>query len=97
MGSDGTAGLQAFRAQGNMPNLFNSTDIATLFLDKDLNLRHFTEKARQIISLRGTAIGRPLSDLTTHLEYPGLLDDMREMLRTMVVVEKPIRSRAGPW
>ena len=84
-------------AQSDMRNLLNSTDIATLFLDNDLNVRRFTEKARKIISLRDADIGRPLSDLTSQLEYPGLQEDVQEMLRTMVVAEKQIRSRDGQW
>ena len=59
-------------AQSDMQNLLNSTDIATLFLDKNLNVRRFTEQVKRIINLRDTDIGRPLSDLTTTLNYPGL-------------------------
>jgi len=84
-------------AQSDMRNLLNSTDIATLFLDMDLNVRRFTEKARQIISLRESDIGRPLSDLSTHLDYPNLQDDVRDMLRTMVIAERQVRSVDGKW
>jgi len=84
-------------AQSDMRNLLNSTDIATLFLDNDLNVRRYTEKARKIISLRDSDVGRPLSDLTSQLEYPGLQDDVQEMLRTMVISEKQIHSRDGQW
>jgi two-component system, chemotaxis family, CheB/CheR fusion protein len=59
-------------AQSDMQNLLNSTDIATLFLDKDLNVRRFTEQIKRIINLRDADIGRPLSDLTTTLNYPEL-------------------------
>lgn len=84
-------------AQSDMRNLLNSTDIATLFLDRDLNVRRFTERARKIISLRDSDVGRPLSDLTTHLDYPELQVDVRDMLRTLIVSEKEIRSREGQW
>ena len=47
--------------------------------------------------LRDSDVGRPLSDLTTHLVYPDLQADVREMLRTLVVSEKQIRSREGQW
>ena len=84
-------------AQSDMRNLLNSTDIATLFLDRELNVRRYTEKALKIISLRDSDIGRPLSDLASQLEYPGLQEDVQEMLRTMVVAEKQIHSRDGRW
>ena len=84
-------------AQSDMRNLLNSTDIATLFLDRELNVRRFTERARKIISLRDSDVGRPLSDLTTHLEYPELQADVRDMLRTLVVSERQIRGSEGHW
>jgi two-component system, chemotaxis family, CheB/CheR fusion protein len=84
-------------AQSDMRNLLNSTDIATLFLDLDLNVRRFTDRARNIISLRDSDIGRPLGELTTQLEYTGLETDVREMLRTLVPKEAEIRSREGQW
>lgn len=84
-------------AQSDMRNLLNSTDIATLFLDKSLHVRRFTERARKVISLRDGDVGRPLSDLTSSLDYPTLEDDVRDMLRTLVVCEKQVRSREGRW
>ena len=84
-------------AQSDMRNLLNSTDIATLFLDKSLHVRRFTERARKVISLRDGDVGRPLSDLTSSLDYPSLEEDVRDMLRTLVVSEKQVRSREGHW
>ena len=84
-------------AQSDMRNLLNSTDIATLFLDKSLHVRRFTERARKVISLRDGDVGRPLGDLTTSLDYPTLEEDVRDMLRTLVVSEKQVRSREGRW
>jgi two-component system CheB/CheR fusion protein len=84
-------------AQSDMRNLLNSIDIATLFLDKSLHVRRFTERARKVISLRDGDVGRPLGDLTTSLDYPTLEEDVRDMLRTLVVSEKQVSSREGRW
>jgi len=84
-------------AQSDLKNLLNSTDIAMLFLDKDLNVRRYTERASKIINLRDSDIGRPLSDLTTSLEYPTLQDDALETLRTLVFSEKQILTSDGRW
>jgi hypothetical protein len=80
-----------------MSNLLNSTNIATRFLDKSLQVRRFTERARKVISLRDGDVGRPLSDLTTSLDYPTMEEDVRQMLRTLEVSEKQVRSREGHW
>ena len=84
-------------AQSDLKNLLNSTDIAMLFLDKKLNVRRYTERASKIISLRESDIGRPLSDLTTSLQYPTLQDDANETVRTLVISEKQILTSDARW
>jgi two-component system CheB/CheR fusion protein len=84
-------------AQSDMKNLLNSTDIAMLFLDQDLNVRRYTDRASKIINLREIDIGRPLSDLTTSLQYPTLQDDARETLHTLKFSEKQILAGDGRW
>lgn len=84
-------------AQSDMKNLLNSTDIAMLFLDQNLNVRRYTERATKIINLRDGDIGRPLSDLTTSLQYPSLHDDAQETLRTLMFSEKQIQTNDQRW
>ena len=84
-------------AQSDLKNLLNSTEIAMLFLDQSLNVRRFTDRAAKIINLRDSDIGRPLSDLTTSLQYPALPDDAHETLRTLVFSEKQIQSSDQRW
>ena len=84
-------------AQSDMKNLLDSTQIATLFLDNQLNVRRFTEKTQSIVNLRESDVGRPLSDLTSTLDYADLLADARETLRTLATCEKQIASRDGRW
>jgi two-component system CheB/CheR fusion protein len=84
-------------AQSDMKNLLNSIEIAILFLDQDLNVRRYTDRAAKIISLRESDVGRPLSDLTTSLQYPTLQDDARETLRTLVFSEKQVPTNDGRW
>ncbi len=84
-------------AQSDMRNLLNSIDIATLFLDGDLNVRRYTEQSRKIFSLREADIGRPISDLSSTLLYPDLQDDIREVLRTLVFCEKSVSTTDGHW
>ncbi len=84
-------------AQSDMQNLLNSTDIATLFLDRDLNVRRFTDKIARIVHLREGDIGRPLSDLATTLIYPELQADTKETLRTLAFCEKQIATTDGRW
>ena len=79
-------------AQSDLKNLLNSIEIAILFLDQDLNVRRYTNRAAKIINLRDTDVGRPLSDLTSSLEYPELHQDAQQTLQTLVFSEKQIET-----
>lgn len=84
-------------AQSDMKNLLNSTEIAPLFLDRELNVRRFTEQAQSLIKLRDSDVGRPLSDLSSSLDYPGLKTDAQQTLRTLASSEKQVASSDGRW
>jgi two-component system CheB/CheR fusion protein len=84
-------------AQSDMQNLLNSTDIATLFLDNQLNVRRYTEQIARVIHLREGDIGRPLSELASTLLYPDFHADVKETLRTLAFSEKQIATSDGRW
>ena len=81
----------------DMKNLLNSTDIATLFLDKELKIRRFTFQLTKIIKLIKSDIGRPFTDLVSDLIYPGLVSDAFEVLSTLVFIQKQIPTKDGRW
>ena len=85
------------RANDDMKNLLNSTEIATLFLDKNLNIRRFTDQVTNIIKLRTADIGRPFTDLVTDLEYPEIDSHARQVLKTLVSVETAITTHNHRW
>jgi len=85
------------RVSNDMNNLLNSTDIATLFLDKNLKIRWFTVSATKIFKLIQSDIGRLFTDQFTYLNYPEMFEDAREVLRTLVFKEKPVSTHDGRW
>jgi two-component system, chemotaxis family, CheB/CheR fusion protein len=85
------------RVNNDMKNLLNSTDIATLFLDKELNIRRYTNQTTKIFKLIKSDIGRPFTDQASDLDYPELVDDAREVLRTLVFIQKQISTKDGRW
>ena len=54
-----------------MKNLLNSTDIATLFLDGELNVRRFTTPTAKIIKLIPSDVGRPITDIARSSTIPS--------------------------
>ncbi len=81
----------------DMRNLLNSTEVATVFLDKELMIRRFTTHAAQITTLIPGDVGRPISDIACDLLYPELCDDAREVLRKLGFMEKAILTSEGTW
>jgi Methylase of chemotaxis methyl-accepting proteins len=84
-------------ANNDMKNLLNSTAIATLFLDKELNIRRFTDPITHIFKLRSTDIGRPFTDLVTDLHYPEIDNHAHQVLQTLSSIETAITSASGKW
>ena len=80
-----------------MKNLLNSTEIATLFLDKELNIRRFTDQVTNIFKLRLADIGRPFTDLVTHLKYPEIEVHARQVIKNLIYVETATQSHDGRW
>jgi len=84
-------------AQSDMQNVLNSIEIAILFLDGDLNVRRYTDRASKIFSLRESDVGRPLSDLTTSLKYPDLHQNALETLKTLRPAEEDVQTDDDRW
>lgn len=85
------------RTTNDMKNLLNSTEIATLFLDNDLNVRRFTPKATRIFRLDPGDAGRSITDFTNDLMYPELVEDARQVLDTLAPVEKEVPAQNNRW
>ena len=85
------------RLNNDMKNLFDSTEIATVFLDPALRVRLFTAGSNRIFKLIPGDVGRAITDIVSELAYPELADDAREVLRTLVAHEQPAAARDGRW
>ena len=81
----------------DMKNLLDSIDIPTIFLDNQLLIKRFTFHATKVVNLIASDIGRPLSDLVTNLKYEKLVDDAKEVLRTLVFKEIELQTTDGTW
>ena len=83
------------RANNDINNLLNSSEIATLFLDKELKIRQFTIHATKIFKLIHSDIGRDYTDLANNLNYPEMHNDAKEVLRNLVFIERTISTENG--
>jgi two-component system CheB/CheR fusion protein len=86
---------QLDQSNSDLQNLFDSTRIAIVFLDRNLLIRNFTPAVTQIFNLISTDRGRPLTDIANHLDQVDFDKDLRTILARPEPLEKPVRSREG--
>jgi two-component system CheB/CheR fusion protein len=83
-------------ANSDLQNLMASTSIATVFLDRDLAITRYTPSAVDLFHLIPGDLGRPLEHLKHRLDYPELIADVEQVLRTLVPIEREVRGD-GKW
>ncbi|MEI6209646.1 MAG: chemotaxis protein CheB [Desulfuromonadales bacterium] len=90
--------LEAYLLVSNdMENLLNSTEIVTVFLDNQLQVRRFTAGANRLFKLIPGDVGRPLTDIVSNLNYPQLYDHVQDVLRKLISVENQVSTLDGRW
>ena len=90
--------LERQRTTSNdLQNVLISTDVATLFLDKTLNIRFFTPATRLLFNVIPGDVGRPLADLKSLTTDGALLKDARTVLKSLAPLEREIEARTGNW
>jgi two-component system CheB/CheR fusion protein len=81
----------------DMDNLLRSTDVGTIFLDRDLLIRKFTPKIAHAFQLLPQDVGRKIDSFAHNILHEGLLDDVRRVLETEEPIERDVQDRFGQW
>lgn len=79
----------------DMDNLLESTDVGTIFLDRDLAIRKFTPQIAQAFHLLPQDVGRPIESFAHNIIHEPLMDDLKNVLSTGQPCEKDVRDRSG--
>jgi two-component system CheB/CheR fusion protein len=85
------------RANADLNNLMGSTDIGTIFLDRQLRIQRFTPSAQKIFNLLPADLGRPLSDITTKLAYTEFIEEAQNVLDNLATTEREVRVGDDGW
>jgi len=81
----------------DLQNVLYSTNVGTLFLDRDLKIRFFTPAILALFAVIPGDIGRPLADLRALVPDGQLLDDAQKVVADDVSIEREVQSIAGLW
>ena len=90
--------LERQRTTANdLQNILYSTDVATLFLDRDLKIRFFTPATKALFNVIPGDVGRPLADLHSLSMDTDLQSDARSVLASLDPIEREIETAEGTW
>nr|WP_268968572.1 chemotaxis protein CheB [Palleronia pontilimi] len=83
------------RANSDLKNLFEATDLAVLFLDREFCVRNFTPSTVALFGIRPRDIGRPIADLSSRIDYPDLETDAHKVDETLQSFEREVEIKAS--
>ena len=83
---------QLARSNSDLQNLMAATDIATVFLDRELRITRFTPSAKTLFNLIASDLGRPLSDLSRQLDYPQIVADAEHALAHLQPAQREVSA-----
>jgi two-component system CheB/CheR fusion protein len=84
-------------SNNDLQNLMASTEIGTIFVDRELRIKRYTPSAQAIFNLILSDINRPLEHITHKLDYPQIGADAARVLETLEKIEREVQSREARW
>lgn len=88
---------QLSQANDDLNNLLSSIEVATIFLDRNLNIKRFTPAATKIFNLIPSDIDRPVTHLSSNIVYKALADDVKNALKTLAVKSADVQAIDETW
>jgi PAS domain S-box-containing protein len=83
------------QANSDMENLFNSSELATIFLDGELTIKRYSPAMAAILKIIPADVGRPLGHFAGILNWSGLARDARQVSDTLAPVEREVSDIKG--
>ncbi|TVP53170.1 MAG: PAS domain S-box protein [Mongoliibacter sp.] len=84
--------IELSEANNDLNNLIESTDIALLFLDSNLNIRKFTPAIKKIMNLVQHDIGRNISHFRGKVQLEDFIDRIEEVFTTLAPYQVQIKD-----
>jgi len=81
----------------DLTNLIEAISVATIFLDRHLNVRRFSPSVTKIFNVAPGDEGRPLHHFTHRLQYDAMIEDAGHVLTAVEPVEREVPDMEGGW
>jgi two-component system CheB/CheR fusion protein len=81
----------------DLNNYFRSNLNGQLFVNNELKLMRFSPISTELINLRESDIGRPISHISTNFKWENLVEDLKEVISKGSVIVKEIQTNDGRW
>ncbi len=78
------------RSNTDLQNLMAATNIATIFLDRELRIQRFTPTATTLFNVLSGDLGRPLSGLSRLLDHPEIVADAERCLALLLPAQREV-------
>jgi two-component system, chemotaxis family, CheB/CheR fusion protein len=83
------------QANDDLANFLNSTEIGSVYLDTELRVKRYTPAMTAAFSLIPSDVGRPITDIRSHLVYDRLAEDVGSVLKTLKAVDRQVQAAGG--
>jgi two-component system, chemotaxis family, CheB/CheR fusion protein len=84
-------------ASNDIKNLVEASDLAILFLDRELRITRHTPSLSRLFNVIPADCGRPIGHVTHRLNYPQLQIDAEEVLETEQSIERELLDTDRNW
>ena len=79
----------------DLENLLSTSDIGTIFLDRDLRIRRFTDVMTNHFDLMPHDLGRSITRFSAAIEYSNLVDDLQEVVQSGSTLNRMVNDSSG--
>lgn len=77
--------------------LMESTQVHTIFLDRDLRIRKFTPQIAESFALEPHDVGRRIHSFTSSIQHADMIADIEAVLDKGEIVEQEVPDQSGRW
>ena len=89
--------LELGQSNNDFVNLLASVQLPIVMLGADLRIRRFTPMAEKLFNLIPADVGRPITDITLHVDLPDLEQMLDDVVETARGKEHELRDTQGRW